>query len=139
MQELKEGSGLHEITLNYHLTGRGAIVALTGGDSPHVGAVVLSAPRKSLTGEGGSCDTGVVPLPGHKDMAVGQELAETLCKALGQPVSVTAGIHIDGATEEDLAAIIQNCRTLCRRLLDAAGRLEPQGVCGRRGDGRENR
>jgi hypothetical protein len=121
MKELQEGRGPHQVTLSYHATGRGLVIALTGGDSPHVGAVALSAPRPSLTGEGLGCDTWLIPLPGHKDILVGKELSESLCLALNQPVSVTAGIHMEGATEEDLHEIIRNCRVLGERFLAIAG------------------
>jgi hypothetical protein len=118
MMELREEIGLHEIILCYQLTGRGLIVSLTGGESPHVGGVALSSPRQSLSGEDLSCDSCVIPLPGHKNHIVGQKIAETLCKATGQPVALTAGIHIDNAMGEEIKLISGNCQVLASRLLE---------------------
>ncbi|MDR1138174.1 MAG: hypothetical protein LBK91_07605 [Synergistaceae bacterium] len=118
MIEIREGSGRHEVTCGCVLTENGLITHLLGGEKPHVGGVVLSSPRKSLTGRGIGCDSWVTPLPGHKDTIVGQKFAETLCVSLNLPVSLTAGIHIENATGDDIAEISLNCERLARRLLD---------------------
>ena len=53
-------------------TGNGICLCLTGGEAPHVGGVVLAAPRPSLTGQGNSCDLWTATVPGHKDVYLAQ-------------------------------------------------------------------
>ncbi|MDR1516226.1 MAG: hypothetical protein LBS45_11080 [Synergistaceae bacterium] len=118
MIEINEGSGRCKVSFICFLTGNGVIGHLVGGEKPHVGGVVLSSPRQSLTGDGIGCDSWVIPLPGHKDVIVGQKMAETLCMGLNQPVSLTAGIHIDAATSSDIAEISKNCDEITQRALE---------------------
>jgi hypothetical protein len=118
MIEIDEGLGLHKVICGCIVTRNGLITHLLGGETPHVGGAVLSCPRSSLTGRGVGCDSWVVPLPGHKDVIVGQRFAETLCKALNLPVSLTAGIHVENATDGDIAEISRNCDALAVRLLE---------------------
>lgn len=107
--ELETGQGKHRIRLIVIMTDDGINVLLTGGDKAHVGGVVLSVPRKSLTGFGASCDAWVVPVPGHKDVIAAEKVGTVICRATGEAVAVTAGIHIDNALPEDLELVMKNC------------------------------
>lgn len=103
------GEGRYQVQLLVTLTSEGIVGMLTGGERPHVGGVVLSVPRPSLTGLGTSCDSWVIPVTGHKDIEVAKLVAEIICKAIEESVSLTAGIHISGATGEELEVIKNNC------------------------------
>jgi len=106
---IESGSGKHQVTLMVMVTGGGVMLILVGGDTPHLGAVVLSIPRPSLADhEQSSCTTSVLPLVGHKDDEAARPLAEMVAKATLLPVSVSAGIHIEKATEEDIKLVKQN-------------------------------
>ena len=96
-----KGMGRTQVRLEALDTGNGICLCLTGGEAPHVGGMVLAAPRPSLTGQGTGCEVWTATVPGHKD-------AEKLCKALEVNVSATVGIHIDGAREQELKAIEEN-------------------------------
>lgn len=109
LYEFCEGVGRHKVTLVMWNTAAGWIGSLTGGDLPHVGGVVLAAPRKSLTGEGMSADVWRIPVPGHLDDEAAAPIAKRICGALGVPVSLTCGIHIDRAAAADIALIRDNC------------------------------
>ena len=109
------GEGSFAVRLSLIDTGRGLSGTLTGGDSPHVGRVVLAVPRASLANaENPSCDLYTVPVPGHLDYVVAQRMATELCRSTGQPVSITSGIHIDHATPGDISLIEEICRELTR-------------------------
>jgi len=99
-------------------TKRGLICSLTGGESPHVGCVCLSVPRKSLTGNGLSCDTYITPVCGHKDHIVAQKVAEKLCVSLNVPVSITCGIHVDNATSDQIKDIQRKLDLLIDKMLN---------------------
>ena len=114
MLELCAGTGKHRVELKIWDTGNGWVGSLVGGEAPHVGGVVLAAPRPSLTGQGASCDLWLIPVPGHLDNDVAAPLAKELCSRLGVPVSLAAGIHIDRAGAEDIAQIRANCEAVGR-------------------------
>lgn len=107
--QFEVGQEKHKVRFSATFTGNGISVCLTGGDKPHVGGVVLSIPRASLTGKGISSDAWVIPVPGHKDVVVAEEVGRKICRETGQVVAVTAGIHIDNALPEDLKIFRENC------------------------------
>lgn len=106
------GSGRTRLDLQLIPCGMDWAAILTGGRSPHIGAVVLAVPRRSLRGTETSCDCWVIPVAGHKDHIVAQVLAKQLCLASGRVVSVSAGIHVDHASETELDEFQSNCRKL---------------------------
>jgi hypothetical protein len=115
---VKNGEGRYQITLTATLTGNGIIAQLLGGEKPHVGGVVLSVPRPSLTGEGVSCDTWILPVPGHKDVEAARLVAEMICRATQQTTVVAAGIHINKAKNRELEIILNNCLAAAREMID---------------------
>lgn len=122
---LSETIGRISLELSADVTDHGVDILVVGGDRPHIGGVVLSVPRASLKGSGIACDTWVVPVPGHKDAIVAQTIGEAVCKCVDSPVVVSAGIHVDEATGDEIGAI----EAACLRLAEALCRsLENQGI-----------
>ncbi len=111
------GDGRWSLEAGAVLTGQGLVVYLGGGETHHVGCVVLAEPRLSLSGDGSpSCTISLLNRLGHRDDVFAQELARRLCVCTGQPVSVTAGVHVEDAAWEDLGRLKANFATLCRRM-----------------------
>lgn len=96
------GSGRVNLQLQLLDTGNGLQGLLTGGETPHIGGVVLAVPRQSLTGEGWSTDLYITPVPNHKDVDFASPLANALARLSHSPVVITAGIHSDSITSEEL-------------------------------------
>lgn len=113
------GEGRCKVSLYLIDTGEGIQALLTGGEKPHIGGSVLSVPRPSLTGQGWSVDLYITPVPNHKDVEVARPLAEKLGIALRKPVAVSAGIHSEQLTPEELKEINNNCFTLIEQALQA--------------------
>lgn len=118
MYEINAGEGKHQVCLRLWETMDGWIGSLTGGETPHVGGVVLAVPRDSLTGAGTSCDIWAIPVPGHLDNEVAVPLVKQICVNRGVAVSLTAGIHIDNATSADIALIRENCQAVVAKFFD---------------------
>ena len=92
---------------------------LQGGEEPHVGAVVLTVPRPSLTGEEKtSCNSWVAPVSGHKDDEIAKPAAEMIASATGKVTVVAAGIHIHAAKTEEISQIITNCKQLVQKFIE---------------------
>ncbi len=115
--ELSKGTGRHQVLLRLWNTSAGWVGSLTGGEAPHVGGVVLAVPRASLRGRGQSCDMWLIPVPGHLDHEAAASLTRRLCVQLGQPISLTAGIHVEEATDEDINLIRENCEAVLQDFL----------------------
>ncbi len=115
---VEEGEGKYKILLTATFTGQGVLVNLLGGETPHLGAVVISLPRPGLKDpEEISSTTSLLPLPGHKDDQAARPVAEMLVRETGQPVSVAAGIHVDNATAEDIQILLDNVSKATLKLL----------------------
>lgn len=112
------GQGRFQVTLTvYETGGNGLSCILTGGERPHVGGVAAASPRPKTSGTGLTCDLWVVCMPGHKDAELAQILAKRLCVETGQAVTLTAGLHVDHATQAEIKTLCDNCRLAVERYL----------------------
>lgn len=109
MITITQGEGRHIIKLEILTTQkRGITVFITGGDTPHVGAVALAVPSaNAATGEN-TCDISVITAYGHKDRFLAEKAADMICRKTGEITSVTAGVHVDEASKEDLKLLIDH-------------------------------
>ncbi|HHU32127.1 MAG: hypothetical protein ACOX1Y_01520 [Zhaonellaceae bacterium] len=109
MYLFSSGLGKHQVTAKVHVLDSGINITLYGGDKTHVGSVVVAIPRPSLQDQSvTSVTSSVINLVGHKDEDVARPLAEKLARTFGQVTVVTAGIHVEKATSEDITVIVQN-------------------------------
>lgn len=123
MKVFSEGTGKHRVEAKIFTTDEGYILHLMGGEKPHVGAVIICQPRPSLTGDGSqSCTTSSLPLLGHMDDVAAKPVAEVLSKATGEPVVAVSGIHIDGATADDIRKLQDNIKAITEQVKSIASR-----------------
>lgn len=118
METVITGGGLFRIALTVQDTGgNGLVVSVFGGQRPHVGGVAVAIPRVKSRGSGLTCDVSQICLPGHKDVQVASDLAKLFATSTGEPASVTVGIHVDNASDEDIMRLAANARTAAERWL----------------------
>lgn len=86
------------ITAEITVTDCGVQVGLHGGDKPHIGAVGIAAPDGKIT---------VTQFEGHKEGVLCQQWCETLFEAVNCPVVVSAGIHYDNASKEEILQVVE--------------------------------
>jgi len=108
----------YEICCSAISMGKDLTVCVSGGDTPHIGSVVMSIARPSLTGEGTGVTSSVLNGMGHKDEYVARKFAEVLAKKYDCTVVCTCGIHIDGITEEQLKEVSECCNRLLEKLMN---------------------
>jgi len=106
------GEGRYRIEITAVLTGEGINVLLTGGEKPHVGAVVVCSPKDS------GKDIWTAPIPGHRDAEAAGPVAELICSCTGQVTVVTAGIHIDKAEKWELEVLLKNVMEAAQGLVE---------------------
>lgn len=92
-------------------------VMICGGEKGHIGAVALAEPRDSLRdAQKISASASVLCCSGHKEDLLARETALMLAARFNCRVTVTAGLHVDNASAEDIAALEESCRALLAKI-----------------------
>ena len=99
------------------------MIAVGGGQQPHVGCVVLAQPQPAKTGgRRWSASCSVLTIPPHKEEPIARGIATRLAQAIGKVVVVTAGIHDDNLSPAGIATYLrlggELAEELVRRLSD---------------------
>ena len=88
--------------------GEDLVVAVGGGQKPHVGCVVLAQPQPAkTTSVKWSASCSVLTIPPHKEEPIARGIATRLAEALGRVTVVTAGIHDDHLDSDGIAIYLR--------------------------------
>lgn len=101
--------GRYRINVLALVTADGISVTLSGGEVPHIGGTALSVPRYRED-DGLTCDTWIIPRPGHRDCEAAAAVSRIICMETGQAVACVAGIHIAQANKSEIDLLLENCR-----------------------------
>lgn len=113
------GSGRTRVTGEVNIVGRDILVTVYGGTKPHIGAVALSIPRKSLKDKRKtSSSTSILTVTGHKDDVLAKIIAEKVTSVTGRKTAVAAGIHIEKATESEIKKIIAEAKKCADKIAE---------------------
>ena len=108
----------YSIRLAMHGTeGHGLCGFLTGGEKDHVGGTAYASPRPKSHGEGITADVSTICGHAHKDVFAAQSVAQKICLAVNETVCITAGIHVDNASDEELKRIRDNFSAAADRFI----------------------
>ena len=105
MTIVEAGEGRYKVWLEKKVLDHGLAYTLGGGEKSHIGGLVYKEPGN---------DVQVIKIQGHHDLEVLLPIAEAACAKYNRPVAVTGGIHIDNATKDEIAKIIDNCKELLK-------------------------
>jgi gallate decarboxylase subunit D len=112
------GNGRHRVDAAVQFLGDDVLLSIWGGAMAHIGSVCITQPRPSLRDpDATSYTTSVHNFIGHKDEAVARCCAERIATAFDRKTVAVAGIHIENAKAEDIAAIMKNVDRLCAQLI----------------------
>ena len=100
--------------------GKDCTICVWGGDTPHVGSVVMSMARPSLTGSGVGVTSSVLNGIGHKDEYVARKFAEAAAEKFVCTAVCSCGIHIDGITPAQLQEVSAVCDKLLKQVIAGA-------------------
>jgi len=115
---INTNKGKYDLFASVRLIGDDILVAIWGGEKPHIGAVAAAQPRPSLKDPNiMSSSTSVICYLGHKEDELAKTAAETLAAALNTNVVVTAGIHWDKLSQEGIQLIKKNSEILLDSVL----------------------
>lgn len=105
--------GEYDLEANVRTIGEDLLVAISGGEKPHIGAVAMAQPRPSLKDPAvTSATASVFCYMGHKEDDLAKHAAERLAASFNTRVVVTAGIHWDDLSEEGIRKVIESSRNL---------------------------
>ena len=115
---INTNEGEYDLWASVRQIGPDLLVAIWGGEKPHIGAVAMSQPRPSLKDpEVTSSTASVFAYVGHKEDELAKAAAEILAAALKTNVVVTAGIHWDNLAPEGIQRVIRNSEILVDMIL----------------------
>ncbi len=116
---IETDTGAYDLTASVRMIGPDLLIAIWGGEKPHIGAVAVAQPRPSLKDpDVTSATASVICFVGHKEDELAKASAEILAAALNTPVVVAAGIHWDNLDEEAILRIIKNSEILVEMILE---------------------
>ncbi len=98
----------YELTLIATWCGKDLNISIFGGDTPHIGAVALAIGNIEGYNRKYSPTVNVLVVPDHKDDEIARFAAKDLAIYFNNQVIVSAGVHIDNATKEDLVKTMEN-------------------------------
>jgi hypothetical protein len=86
--------------------GQDLLVSIWGGSRPHIGAVGMAIPRRSLKDpKKWSATSSNFTFIGHKEDALVKKISEKLATELKRNVVAVAGIHWDDLTSQEIMII----------------------------------
>lgn len=113
------GDGKYKIFAYITRLGSDLGVLIGGGEKPHIGAVAVAVPRKSLKKDGSDSSTAsVICLNGHKDDEPAKLAALTIAAKFYINVIVSVGLHIDNAGSDDIKEMNKNFKLLLSKIVD---------------------
>ncbi len=113
--------GRLELELRVLRLGRDLQVVLKGG-AAHLGAVALAVPD-------GAAEADLLVLPGHREDQLARRMARRMADALDCVVCVSAGIHYEAISKEEIAAVEHLAETLTERCLAALAAEQKDKAC----------
>ena len=115
---IKTEEDAYNLSASVRYIGADVLVAIWGGEKPHIGAVAVAQPRPSLRDpELTSSSASVICLVGHKEDELVKATAEILAATLETQVVVTAGIHWDNLSPEAIEQIIRHSEILVDKIM----------------------
>jgi hypothetical protein len=98
--------------------GQDLLVSIWGGTRPHIGAIGIAIPRPSLKNpKKWSATSSNFTFIGHKEDWVVKKISEKLATLLRRNVVVTAGVHWDKITSNEINTIQNLTQRLSDRIL----------------------
>lgn len=111
--------GRFKVVAAVHEIGPDILVAMWGGNRPHIGAIGMAQARQSLRDEEQRAATSsVFTLLGHKEDLIVKPLSEEITRRFGRNSVVVAGIHWDNLTDDEIRTAEKLCQRLSVKILE---------------------
>jgi gallate decarboxylase subunit D len=115
---VKTGEDVCDVQARVQWIGEDLLVAVYGGEIPHIGAVSAAHPRPSLKYPDVTSSTAsVLCFSGHREDELAKKCSQLLAARLNTRVVVTAGMHWDNITDQGIKKIVENTGILTDLIL----------------------
>jgi hypothetical protein len=122
--KITTGKKQYDLEAAVRSIGEDLLVAIWGGERPHIGAVAVAQPRPSLKDPDQISSTAsVFCLLGHKEDDLVKAAAQILAATLNTTVVVTAGIHWDNLDAAGIRQVLRNSEHLIDLILEKTASL----------------
>jgi hypothetical protein len=122
---VQTNEGAYDLDAHVCRIGEDFLVAIWGGEKPHIGAVAVAQPRPSLRDpELTSASASVFCFVSHKEDDLTKAVSEIMAATLKTNVVVTAGIHWDDLEAAAIQKVIQNSEILVDLILEKITSLQ---------------
>jgi hypothetical protein len=106
--------------------GDDVVVAVGGGERPHVGCVVMAVPVPSRRTPGTwSASCSVLTIPPHKEEPMARGVATRLASSCGRVAVVTAGVHDDDLDRAGIESYLRLADDLANEVVRAVLEAAP--------------
>jgi hypothetical protein len=109
----------HRVEALVVINGADVAVTIGGGSAYHIGAAAVAVPRPSLADPNRiSASASVICVTGHKEDELARAAALRLAARFQRVVVVSAGLHLDDASPQDIDALTANFHALVEQVAD---------------------
>ena len=117
------GEGAFALDVTMVDTGRGITVTVgsAAAGAAHVGATAQAIPRPE---PGRTATVSILAVPCHRDEVPAHDIAAMVATELKVPASVTCGIHIDRASGQDIARLVDTAHEAAQAVIERSRQIE---------------
>ncbi len=119
--KLGSGEGRCRVFVEAKFIGPDIMVMLWGGDCPHIGSIAVSVPYQRAGDDKNRATTSVFNFTGHRDDELAKMISEKITASFNIKAVVTAGVHLNNISTEDIDEISNNTDNVCSMLLSRLG------------------
>lgn len=107
-----------ELEAAVQLLGEDWLVAVTGGDRPHIGAAAIGIPHQGMECTvSGKSTASVFNIPGHRDGMVAEYFAKQISGEVQRNVVAVCGIHFNEYSVEKKELVLELSKNLCKDII----------------------
>ena len=99
---IRVGEGRYSVRLESYNIGNDMLIVITGGEEDHIGSATLIEEKDHLQ---------TIIKKGHQDHVISEKIANIIYDTIEKDLLVVCGIHIDDASKEEIAILVDNAQS----------------------------
>ena len=111
--------GSFDLKASVQIIGKDILIAVWGGDTPHIGAVSAAQSQPSIVDpEKNNATASVICFPGHMEDNLVKPMAEKIALSTGSNVVATGGTHWDNIDKDGIKKVLENGHALTDLIIE---------------------
>ena len=99
---IRVGEGRYSVRLESYNIGNDMLIVITGGEEDHIGSATLIEEKDHVQ---------TIIKKGHQDHVISEKIANIIYDTIEKDLLVVCGIHIDDASKEEIAILVDNAQS----------------------------